>query len=101
MRMSRLLAVLLAIAALAPGASQAQTWPTRPVRIVVPFPPGGTGDLLGRLAARELQTALGQPVVVENRPGAGGAIGSEAVARSARRIPARASTLPRTPSAQR
>jgi tripartite-type tricarboxylate transporter receptor subunit TctC len=82
MRMSRLLAVLLAIAALAPGASPAQTWPTRPVRIVVPFPPGGTGDLLGRLAARELQTALGQPVVVENRPGAGGAIGSEAVARS-------------------
>jgi len=82
MRMSRLLAVLLAIAALAPSASPAQTWPTRPVRIVVPFPPGGTGDLLGRLAARELQTALGQPVVVENRPGAGGAIGSEAVARS-------------------
>ena len=82
MRMSRLLALLLAIAALGPGASPAQTWPTRPVRIVVPFPPGGTGDVLGRLAARELQTALGQPVVVENRPGAGGAIGSETVARS-------------------
>ena len=79
MRMSRLFVLVLAIAACA---AQAQTWPTRPVRIVVPFPPGGTGDLLGRLAARELQAALGQPVVVENRPGAGGAIGSETVARS-------------------
>ena len=82
MRMCSVLVLALAIAALAPAASQAQAWPTRPVRIVVPFPPGGTGDLLGRLAARELQTALGQPVVVENRPGAGGAIGSETVARS-------------------
>ncbi len=61
----------------------AQGWPTRPVRLVVPFPPGGTADLLGRLAAREVETRIGQPVVVENRAGAGGAVGSEAVARSA------------------
>jgi tripartite-type tricarboxylate transporter receptor subunit TctC len=61
----------------------AQAWPTRPVRLVVPFPPGGTADLLGRLAAREVETRIGQPVVVENRAGAGGAVGSEAVARAA------------------
>jgi len=52
----------------------AQTWPARPVKLIVPFPPGGTGDLLGRLAAKEMQAGLGQPVVVENRAGAGGAI---------------------------
>ena len=78
-------AVLLALATLitlTPAALQAQAWPTRAVKLVVPFPPGGTGDLLGRLAAKEMQAALGQPVVVENRAGAGGAIGSEAVARS-------------------
>src|SRR6185295_4078702 len=83
MRRARLITVLLlALACALPGALHAQGWPTRPLRIVVPFPPGGTGDLLGRLAAREMQAALGQPVVVENRAGAGGAIGSDAVARS-------------------
>lgn len=75
-------AAVVLLAAAVPGTGLAQAWPTRPVRVVVPFPPGGTGDLLGRLAARELQAALGQTVVVENRAGAGGAIGSEAVARS-------------------
>lgn len=60
----------------------AQTWPSRPVKLIVPFPPGGTGDLLGRLAAKEMETTLGQPVVVENRAGAGGLIGSDAVAKS-------------------
>jgi len=54
----------------------------RAIRLVVPFPPGGTADVLGRLAAREIESRIGQPVVVENRPGAGGAVGSEAVARS-------------------
>jgi len=71
--------VALCFAALVPG----QDYPSRPVKLVVPFPPGGTADLLGRLGARELQAALGQPVVVENRAGAGGAVGSDVVAKSA------------------
>jgi tripartite-type tricarboxylate transporter receptor subunit TctC len=72
----------LLILAFAAQAAFGQAYPAKPVRLVVPFPPGGTGDLLGRLAAKEMQASLGQPVVVENRAGAGGAIGSEAVARS-------------------
>ncbi len=84
MRIHRVLAVaVLALAAAASMSTQAQTWPTRPVKLIVPFPPGGTGDLLGRLAAKEMESALGQAVVVENRVGAGGAIGSEAAAKSA------------------
>ncbi len=77
-------AVAIAIATLAalPGAVIAQTWPTRPIKLIVPFPPGGTGDLLGRFAAKEMQATLGQPVVVENRAGAGGVIGSDAVAKA-------------------
>lgn len=84
MRLYRLVAAaLLALAVAAPSALQAQAWPSRPVKLIVPFPPGGTGDLLGRLAAREMEASLGQPVVVENRAGAGGAIGSDAAARAA------------------
>src|SRR3954454_11321854 len=63
--------------------AHARPWPSRRVRFIVPFPPGGTADLLGRLAARELQSAIGQPVVVENRAGAGGALGSDVAAKSA------------------
>jgi tripartite-type tricarboxylate transporter receptor subunit TctC len=84
MRIYRVLATaLLALAAAAPLVSQAQAWPARPVKLIVPFPPGGTADLLGRLAAKEMEASLGQPVVVENRAGAGGAIGSDAAAKAA------------------
>lgn len=76
MRRRSLLAATLAAPAFA---AQAQA---RPIRLVVPFPPGGTVDLLGRLVAPELESRLGQTVVVENRPGAGGMIGSDAVAKS-------------------
>lgn len=74
--------VAFALLILAHVGLHAQTWPSRPLKLIVPFPPGGTGDLLGRLAAKEMETTLGQPVVVENRAGAGGLIGSDAVAKS-------------------
>jgi tripartite-type tricarboxylate transporter receptor subunit TctC len=61
----------------------AQAWPTRPVRLVVPFAPGGTSDMLGRLVAAKLGESLGLSFVIDNRAGAGGIIGAELVARSA------------------
>ena len=79
----RVLHLAVALAALGTGAaSAADAWPTRPVRIVVPFTPGGSTDILGRAIARELQDALGQPFIVENKPGAGGSIGATEVARA-------------------
>jgi len=63
--------------------AQAQSWPSKPVRLIVPFPPGGTTDIVARSLGVELQRMWQQPVVIENRPGAGGNIGSELVAKSA------------------
>jgi tripartite-type tricarboxylate transporter receptor subunit TctC len=74
---------LAAAALLAAAHAGAQSWPARPVHLVVPYPPGGPVDLTARLVAAKLQPALGQPVVVENKPGAGGNIGADAVAKSA------------------
>ena len=76
--------VIAATAAL-PLAStaRAQSWPSRPVRFIVPFPPGGAADIVGRLLAAHFQQALGQPFVVENRGGAGSTIGVDALAKSA------------------
>jgi len=65
------------------GSAQAQTWPSRPIRYIVIFAPGGTTDILARMIAPKLSDALGQPVVVENRPGAGGNNGAEMLAKSA------------------
>jgi tripartite-type tricarboxylate transporter receptor subunit TctC len=76
---------LAAGAAALPGVSRfawAQTYPTRPVRLIVYFPPGGVGDILARLISQWLSERLGHPFVIENRPGAGGNIGTEAVVRS-------------------
>src|SRR5215831_11905086 len=60
----------------------AQTYPTRPVHVIVGFPPGGTADIVARLIGQRLSERLGQPFVIENRPGAGGNIGTEAVVRA-------------------
>jgi tripartite-type tricarboxylate transporter receptor subunit TctC len=67
----------------APSLARAQSWPTRPLRLVVGYPPGGAVDLAGRLIAEALGARLGQPVAVENRTGAGGTIGTAAVATAA------------------
>lgn len=72
----------LAAAALLPSLAIAQSFPTKPIRIVVPFPPGGSTDLLARRIGEKLATAWGQPVVVENRAGAGGTLGADYVAKS-------------------
>jgi len=71
-----------AILALAAAPCTAQEWPTKPVRIIVPFGPGSTPDLIMRLIAERLQQKLGQPFIVENKPGAGGVTGTDAVAKA-------------------
>jgi putative tricarboxylic transport membrane protein len=73
---------VLAIAALWPGAAGAQNYPTAALRIVVPFAPGGGTDILARLLAQKLNEAWGQPAVVDNRPGAGGTVGTGFVAKT-------------------
>jgi tripartite-type tricarboxylate transporter receptor subunit TctC len=77
--------IAFAAAALLGGwhSAQAQNWPTKPVRFIVPFTPGGGNDTIARLVGQKLSAALGQQVIVDNRAGAGGTIGAEAAARSA------------------
>jgi tripartite-type tricarboxylate transporter receptor subunit TctC len=77
-----LLAGATAAALSAPAGALALDYPTRPVRLIVPFPPGGAADITGRLMGQWLSDRLGQPFVVENRPGAGSNLGTEAVASS-------------------
>ncbi len=83
MRKKTILAALAAAISLAaPLATQAQAWPSQPIRLVVPFPPGGTTDQIARHVQPHLQQALGVQVLIENRGGASGAIGTAAVAKS-------------------
>ncbi len=82
-RVPRLIAALAGAAMLAVAAvASAQAWPTRPVKIVVPYPPGGGNDILARLIAPKMSERWGQPVVIENRPGAAGNLGAGEVARA-------------------
>jgi tripartite-type tricarboxylate transporter receptor subunit TctC len=78
--MRRLFAISLLLWA---GAAAAQAWPAKPVTLLIPFPPGGSTDILGRITAEGLGRELGQPFVVDNRAGAGGAIGAKAIADAA------------------
>ncbi len=85
--MKRFLAICLAVTAIAgtvlsPSSVQAQAYPNKPVRLVIPFAAGGTTDLMGRILAQKLGDALGQRFVVENRAGAGGNVGSDMVAKA-------------------
>ena len=73
-----LLACVLAI-----GNATAQTWPNKPVRVIVTFSPGGSSDIVARLIGAPLQAELGQPVIIDNKPGAGGTIGAQEAARAA------------------
>ena len=77
-----LLAMLACWSALAAGTAQAQAWPAKPIRFIVPFPPGGATDVLTRTIAPRLADALGQQVVVDNRSGAGGMIGVQLTAKA-------------------
>lgn len=79
----RLTVGLLAAALTLVGTASAETWPTRPVKLILPYAPGGATDMIGRPWAEKLQAAFGQPFVIDNRGGASGAIGTEAAARSA------------------
>lgn len=85
--MNKLARVMMAILAAALAASannaSAQPWPNKPIKYIVPFAPGGTTDILARTISDKLSVALGQPVVVENKPGAGGGVGADFTAKSA------------------
>ncbi len=84
MKTLRVLAICVgALPAVLSGSASAQDYPTRPVRVIVGFPPGGTGDILARLTGQWLSDRLGQPFITENRPGAGGNMATQAVVNSA------------------
>src|SRR5262245_28391749 len=81
--MARSIAAITTLLALVAGAPAARAdYPDRPIRIIVPYTPGGTVDVLARMLGPRLTEAWGQPVVIDNRPGAGGNIGADAVAKS-------------------
>ena len=74
--------ILVCAVALCPGMTAAQTYPSKPVRLIIPFPPGGSNDIVGRFIATKLTERLGKQVVADNRGGAGGVIGTEAAAKA-------------------
>ena len=81
-RLAAFVSAFLALVAVAPAA-QAQDFPNRPIRMVIAFPAGGPTDFVGRLVADKVKDILGQPVIIENKPGANGALGADSVAKAA------------------
>lgn len=81
--MIRRRSIIAAPLLIAPLNSVAETWPNRPIRVVVPFPPGGGTDIAGRLVSAKVADILGQPIIIDNRGGAGGMIGTRAVGQAA------------------
>jgi tripartite-type tricarboxylate transporter receptor subunit TctC len=77
------MALAAGFAAFAGVAATAEPYPAKPIRLIVTFPPGGSTDILARALQPHLEKRLGQPIVIDNRPGAGGAIGVDAVAKAA------------------
>ena len=74
--------IFLSLALVAASAAYAQAWPSKPIRWIVPFPPGGASDLTARVVSQKLAERLKQPVTIDNRPGAASNIGMEAAAKS-------------------
>jgi tripartite-type tricarboxylate transporter receptor subunit TctC len=85
MRLNSLLKILAvsASAALLPAPASAQAYPTRAIKIIVPAPPGGAIDIIARVVGEKLSTAMGQPVIIDNKPGASNNLGTDAIAKSA------------------
>jgi len=84
MRLARMLALAVAaLSALGAGTAAAQPYPNKPIRLVIAFPPGGTSDFVGRVVAAKMSEFLGQPIVIDNKPGATGLIGTQAVQQAA------------------
>jgi tripartite-type tricarboxylate transporter receptor subunit TctC len=81
--MTRLVLALAATAAIMTSAQAQDAWPTKPIRLIAPFPPASTADVIGRVLGQKMQQRLGQPVVVDNRVGASGNIGADAIAKAA------------------
>src|SRR5215813_3575077 len=81
--MTRLVLALAATAAILTSAQAQDAWPTKPIRLIAPFPPASTADVIGRVLGQKMQQRLGQPVVVDNRVGASGNIGADAIAKAA------------------
>ena len=80
--MARIPIIVAALMLVLLGSAEAQIWPNRVVHLIVPYPPGGNADVVGRVIARALQSELGQPFLIENKVGAGGLIGADTVAKS-------------------
>src|SRR5512132_3030430 len=78
----RWLPIALAVLALAAGPAAAQTYPSKPIRIVVPYPPGGGTDVVARILSEPLSAELGQPIIIDNRGGAAGNVGTDIVAKA-------------------